>query len=378
MKTIILTCSVLLSVALQAQPRKEIMYVGTYSIRNSKGIYVFEVNRTNGNLKLLQSVPGLESPTFLELHPSGKFLYSVNRQPVRPGEAFGSASAFAINPKTGKLSLINSVSSYGKDPCHITLDKTGQWAFISNYGEGNLVVLPVMEDGSLGAPSDSKKYFGKSANRFRQDQPHIHSAEVSADNRFLYVSDLGTDKVYAYRIDLTKGKIIPLDKNELSFAPGAGPRHFTFHPKGGYAYVAEELTSSVAVLGRDKTNGTLTLLQDTVRSLPAGTKEINTAADIHTDPSGRFLYLSNRGLDVISIFTIQPNGLLELRGQEKTRGKTPRNFLVDAKGRFVWVANQNSDNITVFRIHPREGSLTYNKLQVSVPSPVCLKQLVLK
>jgi 6-phosphogluconolactonase len=378
MKSFILVCTIFLCTASFGQTRKEIIYVGTTSIRESKGIYVFELNRGNGSLKLIQTIDDLASPTYLEIHPSGKYLYAVNRGPLVPGETFGSASAYSIDPKSGKLTFINHVSSFGKDPCHITFDKNGDWAFISNYGEGNFVVLPIFEDGSLGAPSDSKKYSGRSVNKFRQDQPHIHSAEVSVDNRFVYVSDLGTDKIYSYSIDTLNGRISAATPSEVTVAAGAGPRHFTFHPSGNFAYSAQELSSTVGIFEVDKVSGALKLLRDTLTSLPPDAKEVNTSADIHTDPSGKFVYVSNRGFDGITIYSVQPDGTLQLSGHQKTMGKTPRNFLVDHKGKFLWVANQDSDNITVFRINPVTGLLVYTNLQTSVPSPVCIKQLTLK
>jgi 6-phosphogluconolactonase len=378
MKSYLLACAVFLCAAVQAQIRKEIIYVGTYSIRESKGIYVFELNRSNGSLKLIQTIDDLSSPTYLEIHPSGRFLYAVNRGPINKGESFGSATAYAIDPQTGKLEFINHVSSYGKDPCHISFDKSGNWAFVSNYSEGNFIVLPVFEDGSLGAPSDSKKYSGKSVNRLRQDQPHIHSAEVSKDNRFVYVSDLGTDKVYTYAIDTLNGKVNATGFFETPVTAGSGPRHLAIHPEGRWAYSAEELSSTVGIFEIESLTGALKLVRDTVPALPAGTKEINTSADIHTDPFGKFLYVSQRGFDGLTIYSIMPDGNIRLAGHQKSMGKTPRNFLVDAKGKYVWIANQDTDNITVFRVNPKTGLLTYSNIQVAVPSPVCIKQLQLK
>jgi 6-phosphogluconolactonase len=375
MKSLVIICSVLLQIGAYAQPQKEYIYVGTYSIRDSKGIYVFELNRASGSLKLIQTISGPESPTYIEVHPSGKFLYSVNRGAVNKGDNYGSASAYAINRGTGKLTLINHVSAFGKDPCHISIDRKGEWAFISNYGEGNLVVLPILQDGSLGAPSDSKKYYGKSVNKFRQEQPHIHSAEISTDNKYLYVSDLGTDKIYTYALDAVNGRLTLINNGETTVSPGSGPRHFAIHPLNGHAYSAEELSSTVAVFQVDKTTGVLSMIQDTVRSLPPDTKEVNTSADIHIDAKGKFLYLSNRGYDGISIYSIEKDGGIKLSGNMKTKGKTPRNFLVDKKGKYIWVANQNSDNITIFRINPKTGMLAYTNQQVRVPSPVCIKQL---
>ncbi|HYF67754.1 MAG TPA: lactonase family protein [Ohtaekwangia sp.] len=376
MKTLILVCGLLLPLISFAQ--KEILYVGTYSIRESKGIYVFEVNRAKGTLKLIQTIHDLASPTYLEVHPSGKYLYAVNRGGIDGDVNTGSASSFTINQKTGKLTFLNHVSSYGKEPCHISLDRTGDLAFISNYEEGNFVVLQILQDGSLGALSDAKKYNGSSVNKFRQNDPHIHSAIVSRDNRYVYVSDLGTDKIYTYAIDAKNGKITSTDKGVVKVAPGSGPRHFTIHPNGKTAYSSEELTSTVGVFEINPTTGNLKIIQDTVRSLPLLFREVNTSADIHTDPTGKFLYLSNRGHNALSIFSIAPDGKIKLTGHEKTRGETPRNFLVDKKGRYIWVANQNTDNISIFRINPKTGLLTYISQQSKIPSPVCIKQLVLK
>ncbi len=368
----------LLIVATAFPQEKEIIYVGTHSVRDSKGIYVFELNRAKGTLKLIQTIMDRNSPGFLDIHPNGRFLYSVNNAPVDGHDGSGSVSAFQIDRKTGKLTFINSVSSFGENPCHITLDKSGEWAFISNYNEGNFVVLPILQDGSIGAPSDSKKYSGNSVNKFRQEKPHIHSAVVSIDNKFVYVSDLGTDKIYTYSIDHKNGKIEPANPAETAVSPGAGPRHFTFHPSGNFAYSAEELTSTVGVLAVNKTTGSLSIIQDTVRSLPTTFSGTNTSADIHTDPKGQYLYMSNRGADLISVFAIDINGKITLKGSQSTMGKTPRNFLVDKKGRFLWVANQNSDNLVTFRINPKTGMPVFTGTSTKIPSPVCVRQLVLK
>jgi 6-phosphogluconolactonase len=360
-----------------AQHEKEILYVGTYSVRDSKGIYVYELNRAKGSLKLIQTINDASSPTWLEIHPNKRFLYAVNRGSVDGNENSGSVSSYAIDQKTGKLTFLNHVSSYGKDPCHIAIDRSGELAFISNYNEGNFVVLPILQDGWLGALTDSKKYSGSGPNKLRQEQPHIHSAKVSADNRYVYVSDLGTDKIYAYAIDHKQGKITALENGETTVAPGSGPRHFTFHPGLNVAYSAEELSSTVGIFNVDVQTGRLTILQDTVRSLPKDFKEVNTSADIHTDPKGKYLYMSNRGHDALAIFSIEPDGKLKLKGHHKTAGKTPRNFLIDKRGKYLWAANQNTDNLVTFTINPKNGLLVYDG-QVKIPSPVCIKQLILK
>ena len=255
------------------------------------------------------------------------------------------------------------------------IDKTGQYAFVSHYNGGNLVVLPLFDDGLIGNPSDAKKYVGSSIDEKRQESPHIHSAVVSPDNRFLYVSDLGTDKIYVYDFNVENGRLTSSNTSEVAVSPGSGPRHFTFHPSGKFAYLAEELTSSVCAFSVDKATGELTILEDTIRSLPAGFTTPNTSADIHTSVGGKFLYLSNRGLNALSIYSIASTGKLTLIGHQPTMGKTPRNFLIDPKGEFIFVANQDSDTIVIFRINPKTGKLVQVGKPLKVPSPVCLKLL---
>jgi len=359
-----------------AQQKKEILYVGTFSVRGSQGIYAFSFDRAKRTLKLLQTVPSLESPSYLTVHPSGKFLYSVNRGRADVADNGGSVSAYGIDAQSGKLSGIGHRSSYGDDPCHIVIDKTGKYAFISNYNRGNLVVLQLFDDGLLGSPSDAKKYVGNSVNATRQESPHIHSATISADNKFLYVADLGTDRVYIYEFNASNGTLVPAKTPEVIVGRGSGPRHFTLHPNGKFAYLSEELTSSVCAFSVNKTTGALTILEDTVSSLPPEFKGSNTSADIHTGVNGKYLYMSNRGLNALSIFSIAQTGKIALIGQQET-GKTPRNFLVDPKGEFVFIASQDDDTITMYRINSKTGKLAAVGKPVKVPSPVCLKLLTL-
>lgn len=359
--------------AVSATAQKEMLYVGTYSVRGSEGIYAFEFDRKAGTLTQVHTTGGVKSPSFLAFHPLGWYLYAVNE-----GAEGGAVSAFSIDRKSGKLRLLNQQSSGGRGPCHISLDRTGRAAFVSNYGEGTFSVLPIRRDGSLGSPTDSVRFAGKGANAQRQDKPHAHSATISADNRFVYVCDLGTDRIYIYEIDPAQGKVKPASTPYVSVKPGSGPRHFTFSPDGKFAYLAEELTSSVAVFAQDAKTGFLAIQQDGVASLPADFKGNNTSADLHTDPSGKFLYQSNRGHNSLAIFSIGTDGTISLVGQQDTMGKTPRNFLVDPKGEFVFAANQDTDNITIFRRDAKTGLLTYTGQSVSVPAPVCLKLLELK
>ncbi|GAB3640504.1 lactonase family protein [Spirosoma arcticum] len=368
----ITTLLTLLSMVADAQSVKDIMYVGTYSLRGSKGIYVFEFDRKAGIMKPLQSVSNAKSPSFLAIHPSGNYLYSVNEAAQAGPNNAGAVSAYDVDRATGKLNFLNDQSSLGQGPCHISIDQTGKTAFVSNYGGGSLAVLPIKTDGTLGAATDSVQHTGTGPNTKRQEKAHIHSATLSADNRFLYVADLGTDKLHLYEADVNSSTIKPAQMPFVTVKPGSGPRHFAFHPNGKFAYLVEELTSSVAVFSRDAKTGALTLLSDNVKTLPADFSVQNTSADIHIDPSGRFLYQSNRGRDALALFSIGNDGRLTSLGDEPTMGKTPRNFLIDPKGDFVFVANQDSDNITIFRRDQKTGKLTYTGQSVSVPAPVCV------
>lgn len=344
------------------------MYVGTYSIRGSQGMYVFNFDRQTGTMQPLQSVTNTKSPSFLAVHPSGKYLYSVDEN----ADKSGGVSSYAINKETGKLTYMNSQPSLGGSPCYISIDHTGETAFVANYGGGSLAVLPIQKDGKLAAPTDSIQDFGKGANAQRQEGSHVHSATVGPDNRFLYVANLGTDRLHILTIDPKTSTVKPAEMPFVLVKPGSGPRHFAVHPNGNYAYLVEELISSVAVFSRNPKTGALTMMQDGVSTLPDGFSGENTGADIHIDPSGKFLYQSNRGANTLAIFSIGTDGMLTKVADQPVEGKTPRNFLIDPQGDFVFVANQDTDNISIFRRDKQTGKLTYTGNSVSVPAPVCV------
>jgi 6-phosphogluconolactonase len=358
--------------------QKNLVYVGTFSQRGSQGIYVFQFDRARAALKLQQTVPGLESPSFITIDKSGKFLYSVNRGRADVNDKGGSVSAYAINAKTGHLSGLNTRSSYGDAPCFISLDQTDKHVFICNYNGANMLVLPVFKDGLVGVPSDSKKYSGNSVNPERQAEPHIHSSYPSADNKFLYVCDLGSDKVYVYKFDAATGRLSDAEVPFTSVHPGSGPRHLAFHPTGKFAYVVEELSSTLCVFGVDTQSGSLAVLQDTVRALPSSFTGTNTSADIHFHPNGKFLYMSNRGHNSISVFAVATDGHVKLVETKTIAGKTPRNFMIEPKGEFMFVAGQDSDTIELFKIDPKSGKLKAVGNPVTVPAPSCVINLSLK
>ncbi|MCY7356319.1 MAG: lactonase family protein [Rudanella sp.] len=349
----------------------QLIHVGTYSVRGSEGIYTLRFDPKAGTLTPVGSTKNPKSPSFLAIRPGGNQLYSVSEADGAGPTKFGSVGAYGCDPKTGALTAINEKSSFGRAPCHISIDKTGRWAIVSNYG-GSWRVYGLLPDGSLGALADSLSFSGKGPNTRRQEGAHVHSATISDDNRFVYIADLGTDKLHCYNLNAQTGKLTPNQTPVMMVKPGSGPRHFAIHPNGRFAYLAEELTSSVAVFSRDPQTGSLTLMQDRVASLPANFTGENTHADIHTDPSGRNLYVSNRGHNSLSMFAINSDGSIKLIGHQPTMGAKPRNFMVHPSGQWVLVANQDTDTIVVFRRDPKTGLLTDTGERAKVPSPVCL------
>jgi 6-phosphogluconolactonase len=351
----------------------QLLHVGTYTVRGSEGIYTLQFDPKTGKLSPQSSVRNQKSPSFVAIRPGGKFLYAVNEADNAGATRAGAVSAYTRDPKTGALTFINETSAFGRGPCHISVDKTGRWAIISNYTSGSWRVYGINADGSLGALTDSLSFSGKGVNQSRQEGPHVHSATISADNRFVYIADLGTDKLHAYALNAKAGKLTPAVTPVVTVQPGSGPRHLAIHPNGRFLYLAEEMTSSVAVFSRNPQTGALSLMGDRVASLPADFTGDNTHADIHTDPAGKHLYVSNRGHNSLSIFSIAVDGTLKLIGHQPVKGAKPRNFMVHPSGQYVLVANQDTDNIVVFRRDPKTGLLTDTGEQASVPSPVCLK-----
>ena len=357
---------------LSAQTR-EIIYAGTSSTRGSKGIYVFEFDRIQGKLKELQTLTEGNSPGFMALSPDRQMLYSIyGKGTLTDGN--GSVMAFKIDKITGLLTKVNEQSAGGQGPAHISVDPKGRFAYVSNYGDGTLSVLPINKDGSLANSSDFIKHTGSSIVVGRQETPHIHSAIPSADGQFLYISDLGIDKIMIYKVN-DNGKLTPADIPFSTSTSGSGPRHFTIHPNGKFAYSAEELSSTVASFRVNKKNGALYPIER-LNMLPNGFTERNSAADIHFSPDGKFLYASNRGHESLVIYKANSrNGKLTLVGHEGTGGKHPRNFMIDKNGEFALTANQNTDNIVIFRRDKQTGKLMPTGDQVMVPAVTCLIQL---
>lgn len=351
-----------------------LVYVGTYTTKQaSKGIYVYRFDAATGRLKEIGLAAESADPSFLVVHPNGKYLYAVNEVGEFQGQKSGAVSAFAIDHTSGKLKLLNQVASRGAGPCHISLDKAGKFVFVANYDGGSIASFPVRADGSLGEAAAFVQHSGSSVNKERQEGPHAHWVGASADNGFVLAADLGLDEILLYRFDANTGALPTNDPAFVKVKPGAGPRHFAFHPNGQFGYLLDEMTATVVAFAYRSKSGILSELQ-TIATLPKSYSGPKEAAEIAVHPSGKFLYASNRaGVDAITEFGIDPsNGTLTLLGNFPTKGKTPRNFAIDPTGSFLFAANQDSGNIVVFRINPVTGVLTATDDVIQVPAPVCI------
>jgi len=350
-----------------------LVYVGTYTGAKSKGIYAYRFDSATGALSPLGLAAETSHPTFLAIAPNRRFLYAANEISDFGGKSSGAVSAFAITPQTGQLTLLNQASSGGPGPCHLVVDKTGKNVLVANYAGGSIEVLPIQPDGRLGAATAFVQHQGASVNPQRQAGPHAHSINLDAANRFAFVADLGLDKVLIYRFGAAQGTLTPNDPPAAALKPGAGPRHFAFHPSGRFAYVINELQSTVTAFNYDAQRGALSELQ-TVSTLPEGFAGNNSTAEVQVHRSGKFLYGSNRGHDSIAVFAIDPGkGTLSLAEHQPTRGKTPRNFGLDPTGARLLAANQGSDTVVVFGIDQATGRLHPTGQVVEVGAPVCIK-----
>lgn len=349
------------------------VYVGTYTRKQARGIYIYRMDLSLGELALDGVVEGMVEPSFLVTGPQRRYLYAVNEIPASGGG--GSVSAFAIDADMGGLTYLNQQPSHGGLPCHLSVDATGQFVLVTNYGTGSVAVYPILDGGGLGEASDVVQHEGSSIDPRKQAGPHAHSITIDPTNRYAFVADLGLDRVMSYELDLDRGKLVPNAVPWNQVKAGSGPRHFTFHPNGRLAYLINELNATMIAFAYDATRGTLTELQ-TVPTLPEGYTGKNWCADVHVAPSGRFLYGSNRVHDSIVIFEIdQDTGRLTFVGHESTQGKTPRNFAIDPTGRFLLAANQDTDTIVVFRIDQDTGKLQATGHVVEVPAPVCVEMV---
>jgi 6-phosphogluconolactonase len=360
---------VLRPVFADAASKKYLVYVGTYTEHGSKGIYAYRFDARTGQATALGLAAESPQPSFLTVDAGGHFLYAVNETDTYDGQATGAVSAFAIDSVTGKLSLLNQLSSRAPGPAHIALDRAGKYAFVSNYNTGSVAVFPLLPDGRLGETSGFVQHHGSGADKERQEQPHAHAVAMSPDNRFAVVADLGIDQVLTYPFDSAKGTL--QDPRIAKTKAGAGPRHLVFNSKGTLLYVINELQSSVTTYAYDAASGSLHELS-TISTLPAGYSGEASAAEIALHPSGKFLYASNRGPDSIAVFSVSAGGLLRLLEFVPVEGKTPRNFAIDPTGSWLFVGDQESDKVEVFRINRKTGHLTSTGQVLQISSPACI------
>jgi 6-phosphogluconolactonase len=351
-----------------------LVYLGTYTNKTeSKGIYAYRFDATTGKLLEIGLAAESADPSFLALHPSGKYLYAVNELGDFNGQKAGAVSAFAIDHKSGKLTQLNQVSTHGAGPCYVSLDTTGRWVLVANYDGGSVATFMVQDDGSLSLAKGFVQHAGSSVDKERQEGPHAHWIAVSPDNRFALAADLGLDDMLVYKLDPIKGSLTPNTPPFAQVKPGSGPRHFAFHPNGKFGYVLTEMATTVTAFSYDAKKGALTAIQ-TVPTLPKDYSGPTEAAEIAVHPNGKFLYASNRaGIDAITIFSIDPTkGTLKETGRVSTKGRTPRNFAIDPTGAYLLAANQESANVVVFKIDAATGALTPTGDEVKVPAPVAV------
>lgn len=351
-----------------AQERQ--VYIGTYTGKKSRGIYTARFNAESGRLSSPELAAPVTNPTFLALHPAGHFLYAVGEVETFEGKHAGGVHAFRIDPE-GKLNPLNNQPSGGTGPCHLSVDQTGHWVLVANYGSGSVAALPLGEDGRLGEVNVAIQHHGSSINPQRQAGPHAHFISPDPLNQFALACDLGLDKVLVYRLNKSGAAITANQPPSITITPGSGPRHLAFHPDGVHVYLANEMASTISVFDYQAKTGTLKLLQ-TRSLLPQSFKGQSTTAEVQVHPSGKFVYASNRGDDSIAVFAVEKDATLKLLQHQSSGGRTPRHFAVDPTGRWLLVENQDSDNIVVLRIAEDTGQLTTAGAAVEVGSPVCL------
>lgn len=354
-------------ISIAQQPNSQKLLIGSYTNGAvADGIYYYQFN-ANGSTTLI-SKTAAPDPSFLAPSATKPFIYAVNEL----GNGNGAVSAYHFDKVSGNFQLLNTVLSGGDHPCHISIDSKNRFVIVSNYSGGNFSVMRIEADGRLSNSIQTIQHSGSSANKSRQDKPHVHSAFISPDEKYLLVQDLGTDEISIYGLNLNNTR--PVTEKPISVFqcnPGDGPRHISFHPTKPIVYAVQELTGSVTVL--NFTKGTLKKLQQ-VNMFAQGVNKKSGAADIHVSPDGKFLYASNRAdFNDLAIFKIAQNGWLQWVGSEPTLGLAPRNFVIDPTGQFLLAANQNSNEVVVFKRNGQTGKLTDTGKRIAVSKPVCLK-----
>ncbi|MGL6127616.1 lactonase family protein [Chryseobacterium artocarpi] len=353
MKRVISVMLVILS-GIKLSAQDTYVFFGSFNRDKEKeGIYVYKLNTDKGKLSKVTSFKGIVNPSFLTLSPNGKYVFACTESKTQNG---GSVSSFEFNPEKKSLTFINSQKSGGENPVYVSVHKNGKWLMVGNYTEGSTSVYPLAENGKIEPSVQNFQFSEGSIDPNRQDRSHIHSTVFSTDYNYVFLPDLGADKIRAYKFDSNKPE--PLQAAEVPFTPttpGSGPRHFTFHPNGKFAYCIEEMAGAVSAYAYE--NGTLKSIQRR-NTHSDEIKDNFESSDIHISPDGRFLYASNRGGENnIAIFSIQNDGTLKTVGYQPTGGKHPRVFAIDNDGKFLITTNAGSGNATVFKRDPETGLL---------------------
>jgi 6-phosphogluconolactonase (cycloisomerase 2 family) len=372
----------------QSAPRRILMYVGTYSSPEGpegargrgQGIYVLELNSASGALTQREVIANDANPACLALHPSRAYLYSANEITHYDGGSAGSVSAYAVDRTTGHLTLLNTVSSEGAGPAHMSVHPSGKYALVANYAGGCVAVLPIHASGELGPATDvvhdqgalgPERAHSAPPGSFAisgHDKPHAHMIQADASGRFVFASDLGLDRIFIYKFDEKEGKLTPNDPDSVAFPPGDGPRHFAFHPGGRWFYSIQEEGSTLVAFDYDPSRGRLREKQ-TLSSLPKGFVGTNYTSEVMISADGKFLYAANRLHDSIARFPISATGTLTFAGEEWTRGDYPRSFNIDPTGNFLYCCNQRGDALTTFRVNRQTGALAFTGAYTPVGTP---------
>ena len=361
------------STTLTAQKSKTYLFTGTYTDgKPDNGIYIYQFNNKTGDLTLSSTSQNLINPSYLNLSPDGKYLYACTDTKL---PKHGSVTAFKIDSINGSVSFINKQSSEGENPVYVAVHKSNKFVVTGNYSGGNVSVFSTNTDGSLNAAVQTIQFSDSSINKERQEKSHIHSTIFSPKNDYLYLPDLGADKIRTFKFDVESQKpLIEMDNFIVHSTLRSGPRHLTFHPTKNFAYCIEELSGMVSAY--TFTNGKLSPIQRIFSN--SNKREIYSSADIHISPDGRFLYTTNRDENTISTFSLTKNGKLKLLFHTPTFGEVPRNFTLDPSGNFLLVANQKTGNIIVFKRNIKDGSLSKVGKTITVPNPSCLQMRVYK
>jgi len=343
-------------------------YVGTFTSESSPGIYLCEFNPETENIVELKSFYGIDNPSFLKISPNREFLYAVSRPAVQVEESGGYVVAYKIN-QDGSLKFLNKQKSNGGDPCHVDVSGDGRFVAIATYSGGTVSLYPVSDEGKLLPAASVIVSEGAGLDKTRQSKPHAHSIKFSPFSNRVFSADLGTDQIDIFT--LKEGKLVQEGQQFMKTEPGAGPRHFVFHPDGQTIYVINELNSTLTSFTLKGENWTK---EQTISTLPTGFEGKSYCADIHLSADGRFLYGSNRGHNSIVVFSVDDNSKkLKTVSFVPVEGNWPRNFGLTPDGKFMLVANERSDNITVFKLNPETGMPTFTGNQISLHKPVCIE-----